>query len=325
LQLLSRLTPSVRRLASLLVVLALLGATAAAFAVSERLKLEKSPIVAPDVPKTFSPVCECEKAGATIAFGLRKDDRVSLWVVDAKNEVVRELADAVPASGRFQRRWNGRDNEGRIVPDGVYRPRLRLAHGRRTFVLPNAIRVDTVAPTVKLVSAKPQFFSPDGDGRNDRVRLRYTLTEPASAILLAKGAQAGRTRFRPLEGKLDWYGTIGGRKQQPGLYPLQLSAEDSAGNLAPRTKPVFVELSYIALGRSLVRAKARTRFGIRVSTDASRFTWRFAGGHGTGQQGLLVLRAPRAGRYTLYVQANGHADKAAVIVTPRTKSRRSAR
>jgi hypothetical protein len=314
----------VRRIASLLVVLALLGATAAAFAVSERLKLEKSPIVAPDITKVFSPVCECDTAEATIAFGLRKDDRVSLSVVDANNEIVRELADEVPASGRFERRWNGRDHEGRIVPDGVYKPRLRLAHGRRTFLLPNAIRVDSVAPTVELVSAKPQFFSPDGDGRNDRVRLRYTLTEPANAILLAKGAQAGRT-LRKTTDKIDWYGTIGGRKQRPGLYPLQLSAEDAAGNLAPRTKPVFVELSYIALGRSVVRAKARTRFGIRVTTDAQRFSWRFAGGHGTGEPGLLVLRAPRAGRYTLYVQTNGHADKAAVIVTPRTKSRRSAR
>ena len=309
-----------RRIASLLVVLALLGATAAAFAVSERLKLEKSPIVAPEITKVFSPVCECDSAAAAIAFGLRKDDRVSLSVVNAKNEAVRELADDVPASGRFARSWNGRDNEGRIVADGVYRPRLRLAHGRRTFTLPNTIRVDTVAPTIKLVSARPQFFSPDGDGRNDRVRLRYTLTEPAKAILLAKGARAGLTRFRPLEGKLDWYGTIGGRKQRPGLYPLQLSAEDPAGNLAARTKPVFVELSYIALGRSVVRAKARTRFGIRVTTDARSFTWRFAGGHGTGEPGLLVLRAPRAGRYTLFVQANGRADKAAVIVTPRTKN-----
>jgi hypothetical protein len=315
----------VRRLASLLVVLALLGATAAAFAVSERLKLEKSPIVAPEITKVFSPVCECDSAAATIGFGLRKDDRVSLSVVDSENRVVRELADAVPASGRFQRRWDGRDDEGRLVADGVYKPRLRLAHGRRTFLLPNAIRVDTAAPTITLVSAKPQFFSPDRDGRADRVRARYELTEPANALLLVNGARAGRTRFRPTEGMLDWYGTIGGRKQRPGLYRLQLSAEDPAGNLATRTKPVFVELIYIALGRATVRAKARTRFGVRVTTDATRFSWRFAGRTGSAAPGLLVLRAPKAGRYTLFVEANGHADKARVVVTRRTKVGRAAR
>jgi hypothetical protein len=315
----------VRRLASLLVVLALLGATATAFAVSERLKLEKSPIAGPKITKVFSPVCECDSAAATIAFGLRKSDRVSLSVVNADNVVVRRLADDVTASGRFERRWDGRDDEGRLVPDGLYKPRLQLAHGRRTFVLPNPIHVDTRPPVISLVAAKPQFFSPEGDGRGDRVRLRYRLSEPANAILLANGAQAGRTRFRPTEGKLDWYGTIGGRKQRPGLYRLQLSAEDQAGNLATRTKPVFVELAYIALGRSTVRAKARTRFGVRVTTDAKRFSWRFAGREGSGEPGLLVLRAPKAGRYTLFVEANGHADKARVVVSPRPGARRAAR
>ena len=315
-----------RRLASLLVVLALLGATAAAFAVSERLKLEQSPIAGPKITKVFAPTCECDSAEARIAFGLRKDDRVSLSVVDSDNEVVRRLADDVAASGRFERRWNGRDDEGRLVPDGLYKPRLKLAHGRRTFVLPNPMRVDTHPPTITLVSAKPQFFSPDGDKRRDRVRVQYRISEKAKAELLVNGVRAvGPTRFRPTEGKLDWFGTVGGRKVRQGLYRLQLSAEDAAGNLAARTKPVFVELSYIALGRSTVRAKARTRFGVRVTSDEKGFCWRFAGRTGTGEPGLLVLRAPKAGRYTLFVEANGHADKARVIVTPRPKARRTAR
>jgi hypothetical protein len=313
----------VRRVASLLVVLALLGATAAAFAVSERLKLEKSPIVAPEITKTFSPACKCDSARATIAFGLRKDDRVSLSVVDSDNEVVRELADDVPASGRFERRWDGRDDGGRLLPDGVYRPRLRLAHGRRTFVLPNPIRLDTHPPRITLVSAAPRVFSPDGDRRNDRVRLRYELSEPANGILLVDGKQAGRT-LRKRDDKLDWYGTIGGRRQPAGRYRLRLSAEDAAGNLAARTAPVVVQVRYIALARATVRAKARTRFGVRVTTDARRFSWRFAGGTGTAKPGLLVLRAPRAGRYTLFVEANGHADRARVVVTPRRRARPAA-
>lgn len=314
-----------RRLVPLLVVLALLAATAAAFAVSERLKLEKSPIVAPDITKVFSPVCECDKATATIAFGLRKDDRVSLSVVDADNDVVRELADDVSAGGRFERRWDGRDDAGELLPDGVYRPRLRLAHGRRTFVLPNRIQIDTKPPVARIVSAKPQFFSPDGDKRNDRVRVRYEVSEPANAILLVNGVQAVRTLFKPTEGKLDWYGTVGGRKRRPGLYRLQVSAEDPAGNLATPTRPAFVELSYIALGRSTIRAKARTRFGVRVTTDAARFSWRFAGRTGSSRPGLLVLRAPRAGRYTLFVEANGHADRARVVVTPRPRPPKAGR
>ncbi len=315
-----------RRLAPLLVVLVLLGATAAAFAVTERLKLERSPIVAPEVTTVFSPVCECDSAEATIAFGLRKGDRVSLTIVDADGRVVRTLAEGVRASGRFERRWDGLDDAGVRVADGVYKPRLHLARGRRTFLLPKPIQVDTRPPSITLVSAKPQFFSPDGDRRRDRVRVQYRVSEKARAELLVNGVRAvGPTLRRPLAGKLDWSGTIGGRKQPQGLYRLQLSAEDPAGNLSARTKPVFVQLTYIALGRSTIRALARTRFGVRVTTDAGSFRWRFAGRTGAGEAGLLVLKAPKAGRYTLFVETNGHADKARVVVSPRPKTGRAAR
>jgi hypothetical protein len=143
-------------------------------------------------------------------------------------------------------------------------------------------------------------------------------------MLYVNGTREVRTRFRPLEETLVWNGRRDGRVRRAGLYRLQVGAEDEAGNLATRTKPAFVEISFIQLGRQTVRARARTRFGIRVTTDAARYRWRFAGGTGVGTPGLLVLRAPRAGRYTLYVEANGHADKARVVVTPRPQARRNA-
>ncbi len=86
-----------------------------------------------------------------------------------------------------------------------------------------------------------------------------------------------------------------------------------------------MRVRYVELARDTVSAKARTRFGIRVTTDAARFSWRFAGGKGVAEPGLLVLRAPKAGRYTLFVEANGHADKARVVVTPRPKPRKNGR
>jgi FlgD Ig-like domain len=315
-----------RRLAPLAVVLALLGATAAAFGITERLKLERAPISAPDITPIFSPVCECDQATATIAFRLREAGRVSVSVVDADGDVVRDLVnrERAPAGGRVETTWDGRNDDGAIVPEGVYRPRLRLTRDRRELILPNPIRVDTTAPKITLVSAEPEFFSPDGDGRNDRVEVRYRLTEKANAMLLVNGIRRVRTRFRPTDGVLTWYGKVAGRSQRAGLYRLQLSAEDPAGNLATRTRPAFVEISYVTLGRETIRAKVRTRFGVRVTTDAARFTWRFAGGKGQARPGLLVLRAPRkAGSYRLFVEANGHAAKARVVVTPRPRIRRS--
>ena len=47
------------RVLSTVLVLGLLVGTAAAFAVTERLKLVPSPIIAPKVTEAFSPVCDC--------------------------------------------------------------------------------------------------------------------------------------------------------------------------------------------------------------------------------------------------------------------------
>ena len=60
-----------------------------------------------------------------------------------------------------------------------------------------------------------------------------------------------------------------------------------------------MRIRFIQLAREAVRAKARTRFGVGVRSDVRRFRWRFAGRRGRARPGLLVLRAPRLGRYTL--------------------------
>jgi flagellar hook capping protein FlgD len=314
----------VARIASIVIVLALLGGTAVAFAVTERLKLERSPIAGPEIDKVFSPVCGCDTAEAQIAFRLRERDRISLAIVDAEGRVVRHLVDGEQrAAGRFATAWDGRDDAGALVPEASYRPRLDLRRDRRTIVLPNPIRVDTTRPRVRLVDLRPEGgFSPDGDGRNDRLTVRYAVNERAHGLLFVGGRRLVRTRFKPFEGRMEWFGIVNGRSLPAGVYPIQIGAEDVAGNLARRTAAVAVEIRYISLARGAMSVRARTRFGIRVSSDARSFRWRFAGGTGAARPGLLVLRAPRRpGRYTLFVSANGHGAQARVQVIARASRR----
>ena len=141
-----------RRLPQLVVVLVLLGATAAAFAVTERLKLEKSPITGTRVDKVFSPVCECARDVSVISFRLRRRGIVTVDMLDAGGRSVRTLVrDRREQAGRVSYTWDGRSDTGRIVDEGVYRPRVRLREHGRTIVLPNPIRVDTTAPTISLL------------------------------------------------------------------------------------------------------------------------------------------------------------------------------
>jgi hypothetical protein len=128
----------VPRFLSTVLVIALLGGTAAAFAVTQGLKNEPSPITAPRIAKVFSPTCDCETRVASIRLRLRKPDRVRVQIVDGSGDVVRTL---VP--GRRLRRgtvnytWNGRGDDGQFVAQGVYKPRVHLADQHRTIDLPN--------------------------------------------------------------------------------------------------------------------------------------------------------------------------------------------
>jgi hypothetical protein len=302
----------------LLIALVLLGATAAAFAVTERLKLERSPITGTRVDPVFSPVCECERDVAVISFVLRRHETVTLDMLDPHGKPISTLVRKRPErAGRVSYTWDGRDNLGRIVAEARYVPRVQLERHGRTIVLPNPIRVDTTAPRIRIVRVRPRVFSPDGDGRNDRVTAGYAVDERARALMLVDGKQRVLSRFRPLEGKLVWFGRIAGRPVPPGSYEIRLRAVDRAGNRSVRTRAVSVTVRYAELSRHHVEVVAGKRFSVRVRTDARSYRWLFAGEKGAGRRQVLVLRAPDTpGTYSLYVSVGGRADRAEVVVSP---------
>ena len=122
---------AVARLAPVVLVVALLAATAAAFAFAQRAKLEESPIQGIRFERRLlSPVCTaCDpSAQVPIRFRLLNEDHVTVDIVDSSDAIVRERL----LSGRYDPRsvlfsWDGRDGEGRVVADGLYRLRITLA------------------------------------------------------------------------------------------------------------------------------------------------------------------------------------------------------
>ena len=305
------------RLVSTLLVVALLGGTAAAFAVTQGLKIEPSPILAPQIDKVFSPVCDCETRIADIRFRLRKPDRVRLEIVRG-DTVVRTLVPGLRLRrGTVGYTWNGRDDQGHFVPEGVYEPRVHLTDQHRTIDLPNEMRVDTTAPASQVVSLAPRAFSPDGDGHGDRVRVAYRTSEPAHGILLVDGRRVVFTRRQLQRSSLEWNGRAHGTVVAPGIHRLRLAAADRAGNVSTPGKPLVVLVRYVALSRARIDVTAGTRFGVRVSADA-RVRWRLGARSGTAEPGLLVLRAPRRpGRVPLVVSVGSHRARAVLVARPR--------
>jgi hypothetical protein len=322
-----------QRLLSTTLVLGLLVATAAAFAVTEGLKLVKPAVTRtlivsaasaagrPHELKAFSPTCHCATDRAYLRFWLRHADTLTLDVLDRERRVVATLVDSRRVHSRWNRfAWDGRSDEGTVAPDGSYQFRIHLAGQHRTILLPNRLVLDTKPPLVRQVTVIRDTFSPDGDGRADAVRVKYRLDGPARAILFVGGEQVVQTRFRPVRGELPWYGKVRGRTLPQGTYHLRVAGVDLAGNVTPVAKQpvVVVHVRYIALARPAIVVKAGTKLGIGVRTNASSYTWRLDGESGVESKNLLVVRAPkRAGVYHLVVTENGHSARARVVVRPR--------
>jgi FlgD Ig-like domain len=300
------------RLLPVVLVVGLLGGSAAAFAVTERLKLERSPIFATRVGKVVSPD---SGRRVPIRFRLRKSDSLSLAIVDSNDRVVRALISShhVRAGGKHYK-WDGRDDAGNPVPDGTYRPRVHLAGEHRTILLPNPIFVDTKVPHISLTRTSLKIVSPDGDAIRDYLTVFFKTSEPARAELFADGKEVVKQRsFKA--GSLIW-GKRNGMPTKPGVYRLRLRAIDQAGNAGPRTQVFTVQVRYIELGRHVIRARAGGKIAVRVSTDARFYYWRIGPRGGRVRNRRLSIAAGAAGRYQLVVSERGHKARALVVVSP---------
>lgn len=298
--------------------LGLLIATAAAFAITEKLKLEKSPITGTVVSKVFSPTCSnCASGMAIISVKFRHRDTVTVTVRAAGGRAVRTIVESTPVRrGRNIFRWDGKTDAGTTAPDGTYRVQIRLASAHRTILLPNPIELDTKTPDVLPVLNRTEF-SPDGDHQADSVTIHFTLTEPAHVLVYQGNTLLIRSKSYTTHGAVTWYGKTDDHLHPPGTVTLSIGAVDLAGNATPvgQRARVQITIRYITLANHRIAAVAGRRFDIGVSTDAKRYGWRLGGRHGIAHGPVLRLRAPQQpGRYVLVVTAHGHSDRAVVTV-----------
>lgn len=306
-----------QRLLTTAIIAGLLVATAAAFAITERLKLTKSAVYGTIVSHGLSPTCGCARGRAKVSFKLRKHDTLTVSVLNAHKEEVAILAAQSFPKGPISLKWNGRDELGERAPDGIYLVRIHLSGAHQTITLPNRIVLDTTAPEINTVSRNRDEFSPDGDKQADFVRFAYQLTKPARVIFYFDGKQVLKSFHHPQSGSVSWYGKVNGSTLPAGAYTLEMGAVDPLGNSTPVADRVrvTVQIRYITLASNRIVVKAGHRLVIGVSTDAKRYVWRLGKQKGHSRSHVLNVRAPTIrGRYTLAVEESGHIDRAAVFV-----------
>jgi len=80
---------------------------------NDNIGLPKKNILRPAYPNPFNPeTCIC--------YELAKNTEVKLLVVDLLGKTVRNLRNAPQAPGYYTARWDGKDNQGRDLPSGIY-------------------------------------------------------------------------------------------------------------------------------------------------------------------------------------------------------------
>jgi hypothetical protein len=315
-----------QRVLTSVTLLGLLVATAAAFAITEHLKLKKSPLYAVQVsagaapplhrpqPVVISPVCHCATSVARIGIRLRHPDRVKVTIVDsAGHTVATRGSDGLLGAHVAQHFvWDGRTDSGALVPDGVYNPWVNLAS--HTFKFANKITVDTQPPRVlSATGLKPVLQA--GPGRS--VAVKYDVDEKAHAIVYLGNRQVSLGRLSRLNAKIKWNGRLQHRQLPAGRYVLSIGARDLAGNETPAgaRKHVTVVLRYIEVAPGRVSVRSGRPFKVHVETASKRYTWRLGHRHGERRGKRLRLRAPTTpGTYRLVVTENGHAATAVVRV-----------
>jgi hypothetical protein len=221
-------------------------ATGGAFFVTQRLK-RSDPIVSRVFFQPWiGPTCNCEKDRVTLRFDLPKGQRVTVSLVNRDGEVVKTFADDIfLPKGTHPFRWDGRDNDGVVVPDGSYRLRVGLREEGRSVTAPRVLHVDTTPPRPRIVAVTPPTVVPGSNTARGRVRIRFVgPSNPPPEIGVwrtdgGKARQVGGFLGRRGRETATWNGLVNGRPAPEGSYAFSVTVRDRAGNQGsvPRRLP----------------------------------------------------------------------------------------
>ena len=180
-------------------------------------------------PTAITPNGDGQGDAALLSYRLTAAASVTVEVVDAAG---------VTAATVLDRAWTrvGEHTvsvDGANLPDGIYSVLVRA----RT---PAGVEVERTTPvsvsrTLGLVSVSPSLFSPNGDDRNDRLQIGFSLTAVADVVI--RILRDGR-----------WVASPHAATYEAGVYSFEWNGVRAAGRLRDGTYSAVVEVTDVAVG-----------------------------------------------------------------------------
>jgi hypothetical protein len=288
----------------------LVAATFAAFFVAQRLKNAPSVVQRFQATYVFSPNRDGRYDRAHVTFRIKKADDVTVELVNRDGDPVktlmddRHLAAYTPIEPSLS--WDGTDDDGKVVPDGLYRVRITLRHLGRTVIPQRSILKDTKPPQPKVLSIGPEKaygpeLLPEPDGAPATIHFGLALYQAKIMIFRTAPGRPRLVRTANLDAKSQkrpdatvtswsWDGTNdAGRRVSPGTYLVVLQWRDKAGNIGSSVPldraglPILtrgklpgrggITVRYLGAQTPVGAIKARDRVQIQVDARQQRYSW----------------------------------------------------
>ena len=129
-----------------------------------------------------------------------------------------------------------RDDAGKVLPEGEYRPRVHLQRDRRTITIPNQMRVDMTPPVIE-EGERGHASSRRRRRRRDQVVVSYRFSEPAKALLYVNGTNRVVTLFARERDKIGGTAASTGARYHPARTCSPCVREILRGTSALRATP----------------------------------------------------------------------------------------
>jgi hypothetical protein len=207
-------------------------------------------------PAVISPNADGLEDVARFAYGLGRSANLSIYLVDAGGQKHYFRQERRRSAGEYQVDFSGVVG-GRMLPDGTYTWIIEatdddgaIAKTEGQLVIQDA---DTELPRLDGFSVYPRVFTPNQDGKHDRVTINYYLNKPADVTVYLLGPDGAKypvaEKERDVESgepgmhTYDYEGGVdfGADPPPDGDYVVRAEAVDRVGNRTVVTSTLTIQ------------------------------------------------------------------------------------